>query len=196
MLCKYLRPSFEFCWLWIFPWIKLSWHSYSMWDKLGWLNWFWHFLCEGLSSCNPKGLYYSYAWSCSLCEGRTSFSTGVIFGKLCKFLLMFSTGFTPLSVLFLFLLLITFFVFVYRFYSISSNTDEVLSINPSANMFVFGDFNIHHKDWLIPDCDSESSALFYFFLSAGTSTCSTMASPPLWNSDLIILLSEFPLNFL
>ena len=24
----------------------------------------------------------------------------------------------------------------------------VLSINPSANGFVFGDFNIHHKDWL------------------------------------------------
>ena len=34
------------------------------------------------------------------------------------------------------------------FDSISSNTDEVLSINPSANVFVFGDFNIHHKDWL------------------------------------------------
>ena len=31
---------------------------------------------------------------------------------------------------------------------ISSNIDEVLSINPSANIFVFGDFNIHHKDWL------------------------------------------------
>ena len=26
--------------------------------------------------------------------------------------------------------------------------DEVLSINPSANIFVFGDFNVHHKDWL------------------------------------------------
>ena len=26
-------------------------------------------------------------------------------------------------------------------------TDEVLSINLSANEFVFGDFNIHHKDW-------------------------------------------------
>ena len=34
------------------------------------------------------------------------------------------------------------------FYSISSNIDEVLSINPSANVFVFGDFNAHHKDWL------------------------------------------------
>ena len=31
---------------------------------------------------------------------------------------------------------------------ISFNIDEVLLINPSANMFVFGDFNVHHKDWL------------------------------------------------
>ena len=34
------------------------------------------------------------------------------------------------------------------FDSISSNIDEVLSINPSANVFVFGDFNVHHKDCL------------------------------------------------
>ena len=34
------------------------------------------------------------------------------------------------------------------FHSISSNIDEVLSINPSANVFVFGDFNVHYKDWL------------------------------------------------
>ena len=34
------------------------------------------------------------------------------------------------------------------FDSISSNIDEVLSINPSADVFVFGDFNVHHKDWL------------------------------------------------
>ena len=34
------------------------------------------------------------------------------------------------------------------FYSTSSNIDNVLSINPPANLFVFGDFNVHHKDWL------------------------------------------------
>ena len=34
------------------------------------------------------------------------------------------------------------------FDSILSNIDEVLSINPSANISVFGDFNINHKDWL------------------------------------------------
>ena len=31
---------------------------------------------------------------------------------------------------------------------ISSNIDEVLSMNPSANVFVFGNFNVHHKNWL------------------------------------------------
>ena len=59
---------------------------------------------------------------------------------------MFSSGFTSVSVLVLFLLSVTFFVFVHGFYSISSNIDETLSINTSAN--VFGDFNIHYKDWL------------------------------------------------
>ena len=52
---------------------------------------------------------------------------------------------------------VSYFFFLYQspssalctvFDSISSNIDEVLLINPSANDFVFGDFNVHHKDWL------------------------------------------------
>ena len=65
-------------------------------DKPGWPKWFWQFLCEGLSSFNSKGFYYLYALSCSLCEERTSFFTGLISTKLCRFLLMFSTSFTSL----------------------------------------------------------------------------------------------------
>ena len=51
---------------------------------------------------------------------------------------------------------VSYFFFLYRspssalwtvFDSTSSTIDEVLSINPSA-VFVFGDFNVHHKDWL------------------------------------------------
>ena len=113
------------------------------------------------------------------------------------------------------------------FDSISSNIDEVLSINPSANVFVFGDFNIHHKDWLtysggtdwpgelcynssisndltqmvnfhtrIPDCDSQSPALLDLFISSGTSICSTVAFPPLGNSDHVIVSVsiDFPSN--
>ena len=113
------------------------------------------------------------------------------------------------------------------FDSISSNIDEILLINPSANVFVFGDFNVHHKDWLtysggtdrpgelcynfsisndltqmvnfptrIPDCDSHSPALLDLFLFSDASICSTMAFPPLGNSDHIFVSvsSDFPLN--
>ena len=34
------------------------------------------------------------------------------------------------------------------FHAISSNIDEVLSVNPSPNVFVLGDYNDHHKNWL------------------------------------------------
>ena len=34
------------------------------------------------------------------------------------------------------------------FDSISSSIADVLSINPFAYVFVFGDFNVHHKEWL------------------------------------------------
>ena len=81
-------------------------------------------------------------------------------------------------------------------------------INPSANVFLFGDFNIHNKDWLtcsggtditynfsisndvaqvvnfpawIPDCDSHSPILLGL----------KMAFPPLGNSDHIVV----PLTF-
>ena len=52
---------------------------------------------------------------------------------------------------------VSYFFFLYQspslslctvFDSISSNIDEVLSVNPSANVLVFGDFNVYHKDWL------------------------------------------------
>ena len=50
----------------------------------------------------------------------------------------------------------SYFFFLYQspsslytvFDSISPNIDEVLSTNPSPNVFVFGDLNVHHKDWL------------------------------------------------
>ena len=45
------------------------------------------------------------------------------------------------------------------FYSISSNIDEVLSINPSANIFVFEDFNDHHKDWIIYSSGTDRSGI-------------------------------------
>ena len=50
--------------------------------------WFGQFLCDRLSFFNSKGFYYSYVWSCSLCEGRASFCTVLIYRKLCGLLLM------------------------------------------------------------------------------------------------------------
>ena len=125
---------------------------------------------------------------------------------------MFSTGFISVSC----------FFFLYRllssslckvFDSTSSNIDEVPSINPSA-VFVVGDSNVHHNNWLtysggtdqlgklcynfsisndltqtvnfptrIPDCDSHSPALLNLFLFSDARICSTMAFPPLGNSD-------------
>ena len=51
---------------------------------------------------------------------------------------MFSTSFTLLSVLLLFLYQSPLLLCMVND-SVSSNIDEVLSINPSNNMFVFGD---------------------------------------------------------
>ena len=109
------------------------------------------------------------------------------------------------------------------FDSISSNIDEVPSINPSANVFVFGEFNVHHKDWLtysggtdqpgelcynfsisndltqmvnfptwIPNCDSHSPALLDFFLLMLVFVLQWLS---LFWEILVMLLSQFPLNF-
>ena len=48
----------------------------------------------------------------------------------------------------------------------------------------------------IPDCDSHSPAFLDLFLSFDTSICFTMASPPLRNSDHVVVSVsiDFPLN--
>ena len=48
----------------------------------------------------------------------------------------------------------------------------------------------------IPDCDSHSPALLDFFLSSDASICSTMAFPPLGNSDHVVVSVsiDFPTN--
>ena len=136
----------------------------------------------------------SYAWYCSLCEGRTFFCPRLTSKKFCGFLCFWLALFHSVS--YFFFLHQTPSTFLYLVLdTISSNTDEVVLINPSANMFVFGDFNIHHKGWItyfggtdrpgelccnscisndhtrmvnfptqIPDCDSYSPALSVLFL--------------------------------
>ena len=93
-------------------------------------------------------------------------------------------------------------------------------MNPSANVFVFGNFNLHHKDWLtysgrlvdlvnsiiiflsrmascptqILDYDSHSPALLDLFISSDASICSRMVFPPLGNSDHVAVSAsiDFP----
>ena len=112
---------------------------------------------------------------------------------------------------------VSYFFFLYRspssslctvFDSVSSNIDEVLSISPYANVFVFVDFNVHHKGWLTysggTDRPGEISndltqltfprrsliitlaiLLFwiYFFWRC---YLFYMTFPPLWNSDHVV----------
>ena len=72
---------------------------------------------------------------------------------------------------------VSYFFFFYRspssslckvFDSISSNIDEVLWINPSANVFVFGDFNVHNKDWLTYSGGTDRPGELIIFLSQTT----------------------------
>ena len=102
------------------------------------------------------------------------------------------------------------------FDSISSNVDEVLSIKPSIYVFIFGDFNIHHKDWLTysGEADQPAELCYNFSISndltemvniptqipdcdshsptlldffLDASICSAMASPLLENSDHLVV---------
>ena len=102
------------------------------------------------------------------------------------------------------------------FDSISPNIDEVLLINPSANVFVLGDFNIHHKGWLtysggtdrpgelcynfsipisltqmvkVPTWipDCDSQSFSPAFSSSDATICSTMALLPLGNFDHVVV---------
>ena len=51
------------------------------------------------------------------------------------------------------------------FDSVSSNIDKVFSINPSANVFVFGDFSVHHKDRLTYSRGADWSGKFCYNFS-------------------------------
>ena len=143
--------------------------------------------------------------------------------KLCRFFLIFLTGFNLLSVLLLFPYQSLSLFLCTVFDSISSNIDEVLSINPSANVFVFGDFNVQHKDWLTYSGGTDRPGeLCYIFSISDDLT--QMVNFPIWIPDcdshspalldffllllvfvlqwlsllweiLIILLSPFPFTF-
>ena len=108
------------------------------------------------------------------------------------------------------------FFFLYRspslllcmvFDAILSYIDEIFSINPSTNVFVFRDFSIHHKDWLtysggtdrpgelcynfsisndltqMVNFPHRSLTVTLIYISSDIRICSTMALPPLGNCN-------------
>ena len=105
------------------------------------------FLCQGLSSFSPKGFCYSHTWSCSLWRG-TSFCTELTSRKLSIFFLGFWLVLLRSVSYFVYLYWSPFFLCEQFFDVTSSNTDEVLSINPPVHLFALGGFNIHHKGWI------------------------------------------------
>ena len=68
------------------------------------------------------------------------------------------------------------------FDSISSNIGEVLWINPSANVFVFGDFNVHHKDWITYSGGTDRSGEFCYNFSI-SNDLTQMVNFPTWIPD-------------
>ena len=69
---------------------------------------------------------------------------------------------------------VSYFFFFYRspssslcmvFDSIPSNINEILSISLSPNVFVFGDFNVHHKDWLTYSGGTDRTGELYYNFS-------------------------------
>ena len=108
------------------------------------------------------------------------------------------------------------------FDGILCNKEEILSINPCSNVFVFGDFNIHHKDSLtydgetnrigelchnfiqtinfptrIPDCDSHSPLTVTLTVLLFLNYLFLLALVFFFSMtffSLIMLLSQFSLN--
>ena len=101
--------------------------------------------------------------------------------------------------------------------SVSQSIDSALTSHPSANIFVFGDFNLHHKEWLnsnrtdaagthvynfalsqslhqavdfvtrIPDRADHSPSLIDLFLTSNPTICQTSSSSALGKSDHVVV---------
>ena len=100
----------------------------------------------------------------------------------------------------------SYFFFLYRspsstlctiFYSILSNIDEVFPINPSA-VFVFGDFNVCHKDWLTYSCgtDPPGQLCYNFSISNDLGSQTVILIVLLFQIYLFLLALVFVLQWL
>ena len=73
---------------------------------------------------------------------------------------------------------------------------ELIDLVNSNLIFLYDLTQMVNFPTQIPDCDSHSSALLELFVSSDTSICSTMAFPPLGNSDHVVVSVsiDFPSN--
>ena len=102
-------------WMWIFPWIKLSWHICSMWDKLGWLIDSDNFSVRGyLTLVRKDSITHMHGLAVYLKE-RLSFAQDLSLENSADSYLCFWPALLH-SALLLFPLLITFFVFIHGFW--------------------------------------------------------------------------------
>ena len=109
--------------------------------KIGWISWFWQFLCESLSSFNQKNsVTHMHSLAVYVKQGLP-FAHDISLENSANFWLALLNS-------------LSFFIFLYWwplslytvFYPISSTIDEVLWINSFANVFVLRVFSVHHKD--------------------------------------------------
>ena len=74
---------------------------------------------------------------------------------------------------------------------------ELIDLVNSYNFSILNDLTqmVNFPTW-IPDCDSHNPALLDLFLTSDASICSTMAFPPLGNSDHVVVSVsiDFPSN--
>ena len=120
----------EFCWIGIFPWIKLS-SNFSVNDYLPLIEKDSPTDMHDLAVYVKEGL--SLAWDISLgnyVDSYLYFLLALLDSVSCFFFVWLS----PLSLCMV-------------FDALSSNMNELLSIKPSANVFLLEEFNVHHKDW-------------------------------------------------
>ena len=180
-----------------------------MWGKLEWLISFWQCLCEGLSSFNQNDSVTHIHGLAVYVKEDLPFARDLSLEKSAASYLRFwlalphsvSCFFPPLSI-----------TLCTVFDAILSKIEEVLWISPSANVFVFGDFNICHKDELTYSGETDRWLLRCLTFLFGSLTVTltillfwiylfllTVVFVLQWISlrweILIMLLSQFPLTF-
>ena len=159
--------------LWIFKYfvqillnvIKLSGHSSSMWDKLWWINWFWQFLCEGLSSFLKDSITHMHGL-------MHSFWFYFIHLLMCLSLKILTSIIGTGQPILVELIDLVNFVII----CLSQIILPIWLIS------------------LLDPCDSHSATILDLCLSSDAGICSTMTFPPTGNSDNVSVSIGFPPN--